>query len=276
MKKFFLQFSLFLCAGLFLWQPGFAQVWGNGVVEEQSRTISPFHSIVSSGPVDVEAKQGSAFSLVVYADGNLIPYIKTEVKNNVLYVSATKNIWKARKMKVMVTMKDLQKVTLAGSGDFSCKTPFKSSDVQFVVMGSGDVEAALDARNAGVKISGSGDVKLNGVRGSLTAEVIGSGDLEASGLQLENCSLKLAGSGDMELKGRTALLTVMSLGSGDVDGSGLTAVRVKVKDNGSGDVSVHAVDSLEATMAGSGDLHYSGNPTVLKVSALGSGAVYRR
>ncbi len=276
MKKIFSQFFPLLVVGLFLIQPAFAQVRGNGMVEEQNRSVSYFHSIVSTGPVDVVVKQGTGYSLAVHADGNLLPYIKTEVKNNTLYVSVTKNIWRAKKMEVVVTVKNLQKVVLSGSGDFLCKTPLKGSGLQFVVTGSGDVKAALDAQNVQVKVSGSGDVELNGVHGSFVAEVIGSGDVEASGLQLEKCSIKLAGSGDVELKGRTVHLTVMSLGSGDVEGSGLTAVQVKVKANGSGDVSVHAVESLEATVAGSGDLRYSGNPAVLKVSALGSGAVYRR
>ncbi|HFB61406.1 MAG TPA: DUF2807 domain-containing protein [Bacteroidetes bacterium] len=275
MKKFILPFS-FLLLTLFVARISFAQVRGNGVVEEQTRLTGRFQSIVSVSSVDIVVRQGDAFTVKVVADGNLIPYIKTEVKNNTLYVSVTKNIWKAREMEVQVTLKELHKVVLSGSGDFSCERPFKTSGIEFVVSGSGDVEAALDTPAVQVKMSGSGDVELQGIRGKLVADITGSGDLEASKLQLEECTLKVTGSGDGVLKGRTAQLTVLSVGSGDVDASGLTAVVVKIKANGSGDILVHPAERLEGTLAGSGDLRYSGSPAFVKVAATGSGNVYHR
>lgn len=253
-----------------------AQVRGNGIIEEQTRSLSGFNAIVSVSSVDVFVKQGDTYSVVVRADGNLLNYVKTEVKNNTLYVSVTKNIWRAKMLEVYVTMKELQKVVLSGSGDFYCKSPFTTSNLLFVISGSGDAEASLKAKNVQVKVSGSGDVKLRGIRGNFEVEIAGSGDVEAYGLQLENCSIKIVGSGDVELKGRTAKLTALIAGSGDVDADGLTAVKVNVKNTGSGDVSVHAVDILEATLVGSGDLGYTGNPAVFKVNAAGSGEVYRK
>ncbi len=275
MKKIIFGLGAFLFFIFFLECPLGAQVRGNGSIAEETRPVSAFRSIVSTGPVDVFVQQGDRYSMTVRADANLLPYIKTVVKNNTLYVSTTRNIWKAKKMEVHVTLKTLQKVVLSGSGDFYCKTLFTMPAVQFLVNGSGDVKAMLNTKTVDVKLSGSGDVELNGVHGTLTAELMGSGDLEASGLQLKDCSLKLSGSGDAELKGRSVNFTVLSMGSGDVDASGLTAVHVKVKANGSGDVVVHAVESLDAAVAGSGDLEYSGSPTALTVSATGSGAIYK-
>ncbi len=253
-----------------------AQIKGNHIIGEQVRTITGFQAIASNGPVDVYVKQGDRCSVVVRADENLIPYIKTTVKNNTLIVSLSKSIREAKKLEVIVTMKSLKKVTLSGSGDFYCKTPFHTPAISFVVTGSGDVKAALQAQMVDVRVTGSGDVELQGVHGQLVAEITGSGDMEASGLQLENCSVKLMGSGDVELDGRTETFSAITSGSGDIDASGLTAVKVVVKSNGSGDISVHAVDSLKASLVGSGDLRYSGNPTILKISAAGSGDIYHR
>jgi len=253
-----------------------AQIKGNGILEEQNRGLSGFNAITSTGPVDVFVKQGNTFSVVVRADGNVINYIKTEIKNNTLVVSVTRNIWRAKTLQVHVTMKNLQKVVLSGSGDFFCKTPFTTHNLQFILTGSGDAKASLNTKNAQVKVAGSGNVEISGIRGDLTIEVNGSGDVEASGLQLENCNLKSVGSGDVELKGHAVTFTAVSAGSGDTEAGGLTAVNVSVKNMGSGDVQVHATDRLEATLAGSGDLYYSGNPPVLKVRTIGSGDVYHK
>ena len=269
------RFLLFVFVSLFAGSL-YAQVRGNGIVEEQTRDISGFSAISSVGSVDVYVKQGDAFSVVVRADGNLLNYIKTEVRNNTLIISVTKNIWRAKTMEVHITMKSLQKVMLLGSGDFYCKSPFSVQNLQFVLSGSGDAHAVLKASNVQIKVSGSGDVDLSGIRGNLSIGISGSGDVEADGLQLENCTLKVTGSGDVALNGRTAQLTAVVVGSGDVEAGGLAAVSVNVKNTGSGDMTIHAIDKLEATLAGSGDLGYIGNPAVLKVNASGSGDVYKK
>jgi len=253
-----------------------AQIRGNGHVEEQSRTLSGFNAITSTSSVDVYAKQGNTFSVVVRADGNLLNYVKTEVKNNTLIISVTKSIWRAKTLEVHITMKNLQKVVLTGSGDFYSESPFVTQNLQFILTGSGDAKATLEAKNVQIKVSGSGDVDVSGIRGNLGIEVNGSGDVTATGLQLETCSLKVTGSGDVELKGRTNQLTMVVAGSGDITAGGLAAVSVNARNTGSGDAFVNAIDKLEVSLSGSGDLGYTGNPTVLKVSAAGSGDVYRR
>ena len=253
-----------------------AQILGNGHIEEQNRALSGFNAITSTGSADVYVKQGNAFSVVVRADGNLLNYVKTEVKNNTLIISVTKNIWRVKTLEVHITMKSLQEVVLTGSGDFYCKSPFTTQNLQFILTGSGDAKAALEAKNVQVKVDGSGDVDVSGIRGNLGIEVNGSGDVTATGLQLESCSLKVTGSGDVELKGRTYQLTMVVAGSGDIAANGLTAVSVNAHNTGSGDAFVNAIDKLEASLTGSGDLGYTGNPTVLKVSTAGSGDIYQR
>ena len=278
MKKITLSFrGLFILILLFSFSDFLhAQIRGNHVVREQIRKTTCFQSIASTGAVDVYVKQGDHCSVVVRADENLIPYIKTVVKNNTLTVFVSKSIREAKKLEVVVTLQRLKKVVLSGSGDFYCKTPFHTPAISFVVKGSGDVEAALQTQYADLFLLGSGDVELHGVHGRLTAEITGSGDVDASGLQLTDCSVKLMGSGDVELEGRTDSFSVINAGSGDVDAGSLTAVKVNVESKGSGDISIHAVNSLEASLVGSGDLHYTGNPTILKISATGSGDVYNR
>ncbi|VAW27964.1 hypothetical protein MNBD_BACTEROID07-725 [hydrothermal vent metagenome] len=254
----------------------YAQMRGNGIVEEQTRALKGFSAISSTGSVDVFVKQGDAYSVVVRADGNLLNYVKTEVRNNTLFISVTRNIWRAKTLEVHITMKTLQKVVMSGSGDFYSNAPFSAQNLQFVLSGSGDVKAALAAKNVQIKVRGSGDIEVNGIRGNLGIDVKGSGDVEASGLQLETCFLNMLGSGDVKLKGRADRLTARALGSGDLEAGGLSAVSVSVSNTGSGDMTIHAIDKLEATLAGSGDLGYTGNPAILKVSTSGSGDVYKK
>ena len=50
---------------------------GNGVSSTQERSVGDFHSINASGGMDVIVSQGTASSLKIEADENLLQYIET-------------------------------------------------------------------------------------------------------------------------------------------------------------------------------------------------------
>ena len=64
-------------------------------------------------------------------------------------------------------------------------------------------------------------------------------------------------------------------GSGDLRLFDLRAREVHVSIAGSGDAKVNASERLDATVAGSGDVRYRGNPKEVAQSVNGSGSVER-
>ena len=61
-----------------------AGIKGSGYILTQERKTDLFHSIEVSDHISVYIVQGTFGSITVEADNNLFPYIKTEVKNNLL------------------------------------------------------------------------------------------------------------------------------------------------------------------------------------------------
>jgi len=254
-----------------------AQIIGNRVVKEENREITnTFQIIRSTGPVDIILKQGPATAVVVRADANIIPYISTNVENGVLTVYTKRNIRFAKVMEVYVTAPDINQLSASGSGDILCKPVFKAPEMKITANGSGDVLANLESKNVILRGNGSGDIAVSGIHGSLQLVVNGSGDVKANGLQLLNCTIKSVGSGDISMYGKTNALAIVSSGSGDIDASQLTAVTVKATGSGSGDIAVRPVQKLDASLTGSGDLTYYGNPGVLKTQSTGSGDIRKR
>jgi hypothetical protein len=62
-------------------------------------------------------------------------------------------------------------------------------------------------------------------------------------------------------------------GSGDFSGRDLTTNTTVVFVGGSGDASVYATSTLKASVSGSGDVHYGGNPHNVSKSKSGSGDI---
>ena len=103
-----LSLSLFSCN----FDMNFTGVKGNGNIQLENRTINQsFNAIKASQGLEVYITQGNEESIVIEADENLLELIKTEVKDNELRIYAEKNIGYAASKKIMVTFKDVSKIT---------------------------------------------------------------------------------------------------------------------------------------------------------------------
>ncbi len=103
--------------------------------------------------------------------------------------------------------------------------------------------------------------------------ILGSSDVEVQGVTSPQFEVSLQGSGSLKVAGTSERLALKSLGSGDVDLSQLAAQQVTVDLSGSGKAQVKALDSLVATVKGSGNIVYQGNPKHVKKSISGSGEI---
>jgi len=126
-----------------------------------------------------------------------------------------------------------------------------------------------------IKTSGSGDVSTKGTITNnkmimLTSR--GSGDMDLS-LNAPAINISGAGSGDFKLSGETRDLECTLTGSGEVDSRNLKSENAKIKITGSGNAKVFASNTLRATISGSGNVLYWGNPSLPEVNVTGSGKV---
>ncbi len=104
----------------------------------------------------------------------------------------------------------------------------------------------------------------------------GSGKIEVVGLDADRFAVELDGSADVMASGEVGELAIEVNGSGNVDTRDLVAGEATVEINGSGDVNVMARDYLTATVNGSGDIVYAGNPSQVVRNVEGSGRIRRR
>ncbi len=207
----------------------------NGDVRSEPRSLPAFSSVALEGSGTLRVHEG-AQSVVITADSNVLPYIETGVSGSRLSIGLKPftSVWGNATLEYEVSVPSLDGIALTGSGD-----------------------AAVDA------FSGS----------SFDARISGSGDLAAT-LDYSSVSLHISGSGDAALRGSVADAQVSISGSGSLSSKGLTASRAGIIVSGSGGVELRVVDSLDATLYGSGVVLYWGNPAVSQ-SVLGSGRVLR-
>ncbi|PKQ25430.1 MAG: hypothetical protein CVT64_09475 [Actinobacteria bacterium HGW-Actinobacteria-4] len=99
----------------------------------------------------------------------------------------------------------------------------------------------------------------------------GSGNITATGVDTDRLRLESAGSGTITAMGTATRVNAELAGSGGINLSGLEVQHAIVEIAGSGKALVQAQDSLEVSIAGSGDVTAKGRVNTLAVSIAGSG-----
>jgi hypothetical protein len=208
-----------------------------GYVYEESRITANFTSIDLSLHADAYVTWGPENTVVVVAAENLLDNISTHSNGNTLFIDNTQCMrTRSGDIEVFITTPDIESVKLSGSGNIYIDSSFEESYLE-----------------------------LN---------VTGSGTINAPELYYDYIRTSISGSGDVNLAGITTNHYVSISGSGRVNAYDLLSAKANVRISGSGDARLNVVQYIDASISGSGDLFYIGNPG-LKVSITGSGSVNR-
>jgi Putative auto-transporter adhesin, head GIN domain len=109
---------------------------------------------------------------------------------------------------------------------------------------------------------------------SLEALILnGSGVVSATGIKSSILTVTLSGSGVLRASGSATRLDITLGGSGDAQLERVAARDVHAVVSGSGRILVSAINSLDASVPGSGEIVYSGNPVRVTTNIEGNGSV---
>ncbi|MFC2118228.1 head GIN domain-containing protein [Bacteroidota bacterium] len=210
---------------------------GSGHMIKNKRKLVEFSSISLRGAAKVYITQGNTQSLEIEADDNIIDLIETYVKGNKLIISNKNFCFRNATIKIYITLKYIDAIALAGSGDIIGKNTILTDHLDISVSGSGNVKLNLKADKIESHITGSGTIYLVGKTKSNKSKISGSGDLRAFELETSDTEITIGGSG---------------------------SARINV------------TEKLDAYIYGSGDIRYSGKPEDVNQTVRGSGSVRKR
>ena len=223
---------------LFAIQFSFGANYSGTFSEEEERKVSSFSGINLGISADVFLTQENSQKVVLEGDSDVLEKIETEVSGNTLVIKYEKSfrIRNIPKVKIYISVPEIEKLSVSGSGSILAQNSINSEDIEFNVSGSGLIEIDdLTVDNISSSISGSGDIVLSGSETVkfFKISISGSGDLSSEGLKVDEFIARISGSG-------------------------------KCKTN--------VVSRLEAVISGSGRIYYKGNP-IIDASISGSGKI---
>ena len=231
MKSYFVLFFLFLSLAVSAQQE---TVTGNGKIKKEKRsTNGTFDEISVSGKYKVIIKQGSAASVEVEADENLLPYIETEVNDEDLQVHTKKgyNVKPTGTISVFITLPKLSEISSSGSSSFAGEGVIKGDKLEIGLSGKAEMDMDLNYDNLELGMSGSGSVKLAGTATKAEVNISGNGEFNAPGLKSQNMEINISGNGNAHVNVDKKLEIAIS-GNGKVKYKGSPATNQFVSGNG--------------------------------------------
>lgn len=208
---------------------------GSGNVVTETREVSGFRAVEIDYPAQVYITQGSTESLEIEAEDNLLPNLKTEVRNGRLDIfyrrEDGKHVNPTETVKITVVVRDLE-------------------DVEF---------------------NSAGELFIEGIESdSLDVSLSGAGNVELDEIQVNALDLSLSGAGSATASGRADSLDLTISGFGDFEGEDLHSQEARVDISGAGSATVWVDDDLDAQVSGAGSIGYYGSASVnRRISGVG-------
>jgi len=211
-----------------------------GSVVTERREVDPgLVTVTAYDNVDLRLVQDTQTYAEVRTGKNLINDIELTRKGDALEIANTSRCNWARSYdtprEVTLHLAGVTNVFLRGQGNVSTVGQFEQDTIFFHLVGSGDFDLNVKARQLFLDQYELGDIKAQGSAGELNFTVGGSGRLFAQGLALRRCYFHTTRDSD-------------------------------------GDAHVRATDVLDGTVAGTGTVYYGGSPTIVGIRVTGRGA----
>ena len=209
---------------------------GSGNILAETREVSGFDAVNLEYPAKVLISQGKVESVKIEAEDNLLPDLKTQVKNSTLEIFYKKT-------------------------NDRHVNPTKPVLITIVVKNLADVN-----------FSSAGELKIDGLKtDSLDIDLNGAGNLELNDINIKKLSVNLSGAGSTTASGTADELDVNISGFGDFKGADLHGKTANVNISGAGSATVWTDEKLDAEISGAGSVNYYGAAKVNKqINGIGS------
>lgn len=216
---------------------GGRRVKGNGSIRTEDRNVSSFSKVQVHGDMDVYVSQGSAKSLRIEGDDNLLQYIEIVQQGDEITIRPKDgvNLDPSGNMKVYLTAPVYKSIDVSGACNITGQTKIDNDE------------------NLKLQVSGAGDIKMD--------------------VSVPEIDAKISGSGNVNLKGQTRKFDLDLTGAGKAHCYDLLSETTTVDISGAGDAEVFASVKLDAQVSGAGTITYKGNAKSVKQEVSGAGSV---
>ena len=240
---------------------------GNKNVIIEDRDIDDFNAIIVKADFEVELFEDETPSMSIEADENLLPYIKTEVRNGTLEIYQSQKIYRKKTLKIKIGVTDSWDY-LETRNKSRVYASYELHTHTLTIRGRGNSIVNFFALNAT-------DLVLKGEDRStfrITAEVQNETTIELSGhnatfLQLTSQSLRanLFDSSNLKISGTADDMSLKSQDNGNYAGKEFLLGFADVIASGTTDTEINVSELITIDLQGKAELYLYDEPKEINI-----------
>jgi len=228
----------------------------------ETRNVSNFSAIEASSVFNITLNKSATESLVIEADEDIMPYVRTVVKSGVLklYLDNNKNT-NVKTLKATIGVKELKKISLSGACKLASNDVFEAPT--FNIQLSGACAIKLNVKTEKLKTDAGGACNLDLIVETQEAKFEASG---ASNLKLQlnagKAVFDMSGAGKADIKGKADKAEFGVSGACSVKAEDFACKIVSVESSGAGNLTLNVSERLEVDGSGTSNISYKGRPVI--------------
>ena len=187
---------------------------GSGNVVTESRDIRDFKGVDVSGVFQVEIKAQEDFNVEIEADDNLLPLVKSEVRNGVLHLETEGRLSCENGLKVRISAPDINEVQASGASKVNLGG-IRNSELRADTSGASRISLAGETANLFLEVSGASSVDAENLKAG-TADVSASGASRVSTFALDELRARASGASKVSYFGNPKNIEKSSSGASSI------------------------------------------------------------
>lgn len=188
---------------------------GSGNIVTEKRDIRDFTGVDVGGVFEVEMTAQKDFLVEIEADDNLVPLIRTEVRNDVLHIEAEKRISSHSGLKIRIAAPEINRIDASGVSRVGLSDA-KSEELYLDCSGASKINVSGETTRLYVNVSGASKVGAGGLK-SQDANIDASGASNVDTFATGNLQAKASGASRITYSGGPKSVEKRSRGASSIE-----------------------------------------------------------
>lgn len=194
-------------------------IQGSGVRKSEKRDLPAFKSIETNGAFEIQVTSSQqAASFEIEGDDNLLPLVKSEVRDGVLRIYNDASYSATKAISVRMALPDLEAISSNGAADIRV-TNVKNDQLTISWQGAGRMKAAGETKFVSISSTGAGKLDTSRLRAE-RAKVSVTGAAQVDVHASQQLDVTVSGVGQVTYYGNPGVVNKSVTGFGSVNKGG--------------------------------------------------------
>lgn len=254
------------------------RIKGSGNITSKQIEVGSFEAISASRAIEVklvDLTQGKEGQVQVYADDNIIDWIRAKVSNGVLHLTIDNELRTLSNIHVNIivpTSGKLSKVKATSAAEIKSEVRIVHKLVKIEASSAAEIKGNVVAEECTIDVSSAGEYEGEVKSNMCSVDASSSGDVELT-LTTQKCHLNASSASEIEIRGAALECEADASSAASINGEKFVVKKADVETSSAADATISCLESFRGSASSGGDITVYGKPKSVSNSASSGGSI---